>query len=497
MKLFSKFKLNLRSFQKGFTLIELLLVISIIGVISGVMVTTINVQKQKDIAREGVMQDNLHKVAEVVESYKVLEGSYPVACGTSAPTTCTGNEALAELVDIWPSDIQYVTESDQSDFAIYTSSLVTTDKYYKYSSDWEASSAKDFSVRECGTDEVEVVGGCSPVGSVATGPAPTLVGILISPSSPTLSIGISGTRQFMAQGLFSDGSTSPLPTTPAWNTLNGRSTVNATGLVTGVSEGTSGVRASLNGVNGVSNFMVTTLSPGTAPPPTPSDSVLVTSVSGSTTIGVENSVQVNSCFSDNGGPCTDITLSAGNEWRSSNQSILSVTRTATSVTVTGVSPGMANIESTYQGITGRLTFTVTSLGSTRTLTNLVILPNGNPVRITEGATQQFVARAYYSDSTSTQVTNSATWSIASGDTLISLSQLTRGLVTAQRSGNASISASFTEGNTTLNATKNIQVVGGVGSACTSNSQCSTFQCTTGTPRCNLFLGICECSSTDL
>ncbi len=497
MELFSKLKLNLRSSQSGFTLIELLLVISLIGIISGVMVTTINVQKQKDIAREGVMQDNLHKVAEVVESYKVLEGDYPVSCGSSAPTTCSGNEALAELVDIWPSDIQYVAESDQSDFAIYSSSIVTTDKYFKYSSDWEATSAKDFSVRECGSQDVGVVGGCSPIGSVAGTPTPTLVGILLSPSSPTTSIGVSATRQFTAQGLFSDGSSSSLPSIPSWSTSNSNATVNATGLVTGVSVGTSGVRATLNGINGVSNFTVTTLSPGTAPPPTPSDSVVVTSVSGSTAIDIGNSVQVNACFSDAGGPCSDITLSTSTEWSSTNQNILSITRTASSVTVTGVSTGTADVIATYGGVIGRLRFTVTSLSSSRTPTSLAVLPTGNPVRLEDDSSQQFVARVYYSDGTSALVTNSSIWTIVTGEGVVSLSTQTRGLVLARSPGTASVRASYTENNTTLNNTVNIQVISTFQVSCSTNRDCSTFSCTSGTPVCNTFLRICECTSTNL
>jgi len=63
--------------NQGLTLIELLLVITIIGILSGITVAVINPTRQKNTALDGVKVSNLQNVAAAIEAYYAGEGIYP------------------------------------------------------------------------------------------------------------------------------------------------------------------------------------------------------------------------------------------------------------------------------------------------------------------------------------------------------------------------------------------------------------------------------------
>ena len=439
----------------GFTIIELLMVITIIGIVSGVTLTTINVQRQREIAQDGVLRENLQKVSEAVESYRILEGTYPESC-SDVPTNCSGNDALDELVDNWPADIEYVTDSDESEFAVYANSVIDDEKYYKYSSDWSDTSDDDGSMQECGADQVDTVGGCSEVGSEASGSpsGPTLTAILLSPTSPTPQVNVGSTIAFTPTGRFSDGSTGSISTPVSWAASNSNATVSS-GVAAGVTAGTTNITATSAGVSGAVRLIVNPISAPTSPPAP--DSVQVSSGSG-TDLSIGGSTAVTACFSDDGGPCTNITLNTGTQWESSNTSVLSVTRLPDRVMVTGVSLGTADVRATYQGVTGSLTFTVSGETASRVLDRIAILPSSNPVNIALGGTMNFVARAYYTDGYATNVTGSAEWEITSGADKISFVQGSTSNIRGDRFGTGSIRATFTDGGVTKSADKTINVM---------------------------------------
>jgi hypothetical protein len=77
--------------------------------------------------------------------------------------------------------------------------------------------------------------------------APALSSLSLAQTSPTLPLG--GTLQLSVTGTFSDGSTQDVTQQVAWNLDNPAiATISATGLVSGLQIGTSGIEASLNGV---------------------------------------------------------------------------------------------------------------------------------------------------------------------------------------------------------------------------------------------------------
>lgn len=61
--------------KNGFTLIELLIVISIIGIISGVVLTSINIARSK--ARDNVRKQSLKELRTALEIYFSNNGTYP------------------------------------------------------------------------------------------------------------------------------------------------------------------------------------------------------------------------------------------------------------------------------------------------------------------------------------------------------------------------------------------------------------------------------------
>ncbi len=72
--------------KKGFTIVELLIVISIIGILSGVMLSVINVQQTKNRAQDAVRKEDISSIAGALERYYADFNQYPANTGALAPT---------------------------------------------------------------------------------------------------------------------------------------------------------------------------------------------------------------------------------------------------------------------------------------------------------------------------------------------------------------------------------------------------------------------------
>ena len=87
------------------------------------------------------------------------------------------------------------------------------------------------------------------------GPPPTLTSIAVTPADPTVLTG--ATQPFTATGTYSDGSTQNIASQVTWNSLTpGVATINASGLASGVSAGTTTISATQSGVTGLTNLTV-------------------------------------------------------------------------------------------------------------------------------------------------------------------------------------------------------------------------------------------------
>jgi len=118
---------NNMKMNKGFTLIELLIVISIIGILAGVVIGVINPQRQQAIARDAVTQTTMNKFAEGIEAYYSANGTYP-----TQEMLASGNVSFIH-VEAMPANLHYtqsgdtfylcnVTAEDASVFFVYDSS---------------------------------------------------------------------------------------------------------------------------------------------------------------------------------------------------------------------------------------------------------------------------------------------------------------------------------------------------------------------------------------
>lgn len=84
----------------GFTMIELLIVISVIGILAGVMVAVIDPTHSQDVAEDGVRISTLDKVAQGLETYHASEGGYPNDVDSDFDPS--DDPVISHYMNIWP-----------------------------------------------------------------------------------------------------------------------------------------------------------------------------------------------------------------------------------------------------------------------------------------------------------------------------------------------------------------------------------------------------------
>jgi len=138
---------------QGFTIIELIIVVGLVGILSAILVSTINIRRQRDYANDGVRRQNLMDTAQAVETYFTAERSFPDQGAGNNPLTGTDSSIATQYIGIWPDNFFY--NEDGSDFSIHVMRGSSTD-YYKYSSTWQE-------IRECGPAGIDTVDTCAAI----------------------------------------------------------------------------------------------------------------------------------------------------------------------------------------------------------------------------------------------------------------------------------------------------------------------------------------------
>ena len=214
-----------------------------------------------------------------------------------------------------------------------------------------------------------------------------LTAINVGTPSPSLASG--GTEQLTATGMYSDSTTLPITTQVVWSSSDSTvAVVNSVGLLTALKVGSVTVTASMSGVSGTGNVVVN--APSLV-------SITVTPVAFTIASGQSKQLSAMGVYSD--GTSSDVTSQS--TWTASSTAYATV---SSSGLVTGVAAGSSTITATIGSKSGSAVATVTSA----LLTSIVVTPA--TASIATGQTQAFTASGIFSDGSTTDITNSVTWS---------------------------------------------------------------------------------------
>ena len=259
-------------------------------------------------------------------------------------------------------------------------------------------------------------------------PAP-LVSIAVSPANTSIAKGL--TQQFTAIGTYSDSSTQNLTSSSTWSSSSPAvATISATGLAQSLAIGSTTIQATSGGMtSSATTFTVTAATLA---------SIVVTPANLSIANGLTQQFTAIGTYSDS----STKNLTSSVTW------VSSVEATAT------ISPaGLATALSTDVPITEISAISGSILGSTNltvtpaTLVSVAVTPP-NP-SIAKGSTQQFTAIGTYTDNTTQNLTNTATWSSsAAAVATIGATGLTQSLATGSTTIRA-VSGSVTSNLVTL------------------------------------------------
>ena len=252
--------------------------------------------------------------------------------------------------------------------------------------------------------------------------AVTLNSIQLTPPNPQIARGT--LQQLTATGLFSDGSVQGLTSLVNWVSSNTDVAVVSNGeglqgLATGVQVGNTQIRATLLNVTGATTLTVTAAEVA---------AITITPAISSVAIGTNIQFIATGVFTD--GSSQDLTPSA--TWASSSADIATIT--ASGGLATGRAEGTTTISASFDGVTGSTTLSV----SAAQLAAITITPAAPTIAL--GTRLQFIATGVFTDSSSQDLTPSATWASSSAD--IATITASGGLATAVTEGTTTISASF-------------------------------------------------------
>lgn len=287
--------------------------------------------------------------------------------------------------------------------------------------------------------------GCAGGGSGSGGGGTKLNSIKVSAANANPTVG--QTDQLTATGKYGDGSTQDLTSSVTWTvTPAALATVGSGGVLTAQASGTAAITAAMGGISGSANL---TIAPKLV-------SIAVTPATRTIAASTKQQFIATGTYSDN----STQPITGSVTWSSSNTGVASIsTNSPTQGLATGIGAGTTTITATSGNISGTATLTVTSASATS-------LAIAGPASIALFVSQQFTVTATFSDGSTQDVTNVATWSSSSS----SVATITvSGLVTGKSLGSTNISAAFESVNTSVPLTvdasnlNSIEIQDGTGS----------------------------------
>jgi uncharacterized protein YjdB len=255
--------------------------------------------------------------------------------------------------------------------------------------------------------------------------AANLVSIAVTPANASIAFGTD--QQFVATGIFNDGSTQQLSSVVAWSSSNANVvSINASGLATSTGPGSATITAASGSVSGTANIIVDTAT---------LVSITVTATNASMAIGTTRQFTATGKFSDN--TSQDITLSV--LWSSSNPA--QATMSSQGV-VTSLAAGTPTITATAGAVSGSTGLTISSVR----LQSIAVTPTSP--RIQQHTLIKFTAVGTFTDGSTTSSLSGLSWKSSKPQFA---SVRSTGVANGKKLGSATITASASgiSGQTTL------------------------------------------------
>jgi len=311
-------------------------------------------------------QSTLTIVAAHLSSISVTPSVVSIAAGTTQQFTATGSfdDGSTQL-------LLNVTWSSSSNSAKVSSSGVATGV-------------------SPGTATITATSGSVSGTASLTVTGASLISIAVTPANSTMAPDT--TKQFTATGTFSDSSTQDVSAVVVWTSSSpAHATINAQGLATGLTAGTTTVTATYGTISGSTGLTVSNVS---------LVSITVSPANPRINAGTSIKFTATGTFSD-GSVATNL---SGVSWKSQHPNVASI---RSSGIAHGKKSGSVTITASAFGVSGTTTLTV----GTGTLVSIVVTP-ANP-SATAGGTQQFTATGTFSDASTQDITLNSHWSSSS------------------------------------------------------------------------------------
>jgi hypothetical protein len=276
-----------------------------------------------------------------------------------------------------------------------------------------------------GTGSANITASSGSVSSttVLTVTAAALVSIAINPPAATIPLGM--TQQFTASGTYTDGSTQDLTQSGHWSsTVAGVATISnssgTAGLATTLGTGTTTIGISSGGVNAAVPLVVN---------PAALATIAITPQAPTIALGTSQQFTAMGTYTD--GSTQDVTTVV--TWSSSNAMVAIISNSSGSFGLaTSSGQGTATITAASASISSSTPITV----GQASVSSIAVTPAS--ISINVGSSEQFTAVATYSDGTSHDITQSATWTSSTPDVA---SVNSTGLAIGMLAGMTTVSAS--------------------------------------------------------
>jgi urocanate hydratase len=261
-------------------------------------------------------------------------------------------------------------------------------------------------------------------GDSGTASAPALQSIQITPGAPSAAAGT--TTPLIATGIYADNSHQDLTGEVKWTSSSTAvGSVNASGVVTALSPGTTTISAASHGVTASASFVVTSAV---------IVSIEITPATPNVALGMSLQLVATGVFSDSSTQnlTSQVTWTA---WSPAVATFSTASGSAGLLVAGGL--GTSNISATFLGMSGSTTLTVTPA----VLASIEVTPSAP--NVPDGATQQFTATGVFSDNSTQDLTSQVAWASSNtGVATVSQTAPTVGLLTTLQTGTTTVSATL-------------------------------------------------------